>query len=304
MTLRHMRILVAVFQQGSVTKAAQALHLAQPSVSLAAARAGGLLRRRAFYAHRTPTAADGLRGSRFYDYAVHVVSLVDEMETQMRNWDTLGTVRIGSTITIGTHLLPGLVRQLQTEFPDLKIEVKVCRASQVEQLILDNDIDLGLMEMQPEHPKLYAEPFLHDELQAIVPPQHALAVKESVTFAELADYPFLMREPGSAGRKIVEACLALNHLPCRPAWESVSTQAIVSAVAEGLGVAVLPQLLVERDAREGRVVMLPFREPFCRYLYGVYHEKKHLSKSMRRFLELCQALGTPAPVGQTPGRIE
>ena len=169
---------------------------------------------------------------------------------------------------------------------------------------MDNDIDLGLMEMQPEHPKLYAEPFLHDELQAIVPPQHALAAKESVTFAELADYPFLMREPGSAGRKIVEACLALNHLPCRPAWESVGTQAIVSAVAEGLGVAVLPQLLVERDAREGRVVMLPFREPFCRYLYGVYHEKKHLSKSMRRFLELCQALGTPAPVGQTPGRIE
>ena len=56
------------------------------------------------------------------------------------------------------------------------------------------------MEMQPEHPKLYAEPFLHDELQAIVPPQHALAARESVTFAELADYPFLMREPGSAGR--------------------------------------------------------------------------------------------------------
>ena len=84
----------------------------------------------------------------------------------------------------------------------------------------------------------------------------------------------------------------------------MSTQAIVSAVAEGLGVAVLPQLLVERDAREGRVVMLPFREPFCRHLYGVYHEKKHLSKSMRRFLELCQALGTPAPVGQTPERIE
>lgn len=303
MTLRHMRILVAVFQQGSVTKAAQALHLAQPSVSLALRELEDYYGVALFT--RTgrqllPTAC----GQSFYDYAVHVVSLVDEMETQMRNWDTLGTMRIGSTITIGIHLLPRLVRQLQAEFPDLKIEVKVCRASQVEQLILDNDIDLGLMEMQPEHPKLYAEPFLHDELQAIVPPQHALAAKENVTFAELADYPFLMREPGSAGRKIVEACLALNHLPCRPAWESMSTQAIVSAVAEGLGVAVLPQLLVERDAREGRVVMLPFREPLCRHLYGVYHEKKHLSKSMRRFLELCQALGTPAPVGQTPGRIE
>ena len=220
MTLRHMRILVAVFQQGSVTKAAQALHLAQPSVSLA------LRELEDYYgvALFTRTGRQLLPtvcGQSFYDYAVHVVSLVDEMETQMRNWDTLGTVRIGSTITIGTHLLPGLVRQLQTEFPDLKIEVKVCRASQVEQLILDNDIDLGLMEMQPEHPKLYAEPFLHDELQAIVPPQHALAARENVTFAELAGYPFLMREPGSAGRKIVEACLALNHLPCsRSSWSS------------------------------------------------------------------------------------
>ena len=126
MTLRHMRILVAVFQQGSVTKAAQALHLAQPSVSLA------LRELEDYYgvALFTRTGRQLLPtvcGQSFYDYAVHVVSLVDEMETQMRNWDTLGTVRIGSTITIGTHLLPGLVRQLQTEFPDLKIEVKVCR---------------------------------------------------------------------------------------------------------------------------------------------------------------------------------
>ena len=178
MTLRHMRILVAVFQQGSVTKAAQALHLAQPSVSLA------LRELEDYYgvALFTRTGRQLLPtvcGQSFYDYAVHVVSLVDEMETQMRNWDTLGTMRIGSTITIGIHLLPRLVRQLQAEFPDLKIEVKVCRASQVEQLILDNDIDLGLMEMQPEHPKLYAEPFLHDELQAIVPPQHALAARVS-----------------------------------------------------------------------------------------------------------------------------
>ena len=107
MTLRHMRILVAVFQQGSVTKAAQALHLAQPSVSLA------LRELEDYYgvALFTRTGRQLLPtvcGQSFYDYAVHVVSLVDEMETQMRNWDTLGTMRIGSTITIGTHLLPGL----------------------------------------------------------------------------------------------------------------------------------------------------------------------------------------------------
>ena len=289
MTLRHMRILVAVFQHKSVTRAAEALHLAQPSVSLA-------LRELEDYYGVTLFTRTGRRisptecGRAFYDYAVHIVSMVDELETQMRNWDTLGAVRIGATITIGTHLLPALVRQLQSEFPKLRIDVKVCKASLVEQLIVDNEIDLGLIETQPERPELYAVPFMRDELRAIVPPASPLAGQADVTIQELAAYPFLMREPGSAGRKILDACFALHHMSVHPAWESVSTQAIVKAVAEGLGVAVLPQKLVERDARDGTVVMLPFREPLYRTLHVIYHQRKYLSASMQRFLTLCQTL--------------
>ena len=236
-------------------------------------------------------------GKAFYGYAVHIVSMVDELETQMRNWDTLGAVRIGSTVTIGTHLLPALVRQLQSEFPELRIDVKVCKASQVEQLILDNEIDLGLIETQPEHAELCAVPFLHDELRAVVPPASRLAEQKDVTIQELAEYPFLMREPGSAGRKILDACFALHHMSVHPAWESVSTQAIVKAVAEGLGVAVLPQKLVERDADDGSVVMLPFREPLYRTLYAVYHQRKYLSASMQRLLALCRSLGAEEDSG-------
>ena len=290
MTLRHMRILVAVFQQGSVTKAAQALHLAQPSVSLA------LRELEDYYgvALFTRTGRQLLPtvcGQSFYDYAVHVVSLVDEMETQMRNWDTLGTVRIGSTITIGTHLLPGLVRQLQTEFPDLKIEVKVCRASQVEQLVLDNRIDLGLIETQQEHEELVAVPFSRDELQAIVPPDSPLAGRGKVTIQELAQFPFLMREPGSAGRKALDGYLALHRLSVQPAWESVSTQALIKAVVEGLGVAVLPKLLIQQDVASGNVVPLTLKEPLRRTLNIVYHKRKYLSESMQHFIALCRETG-------------
>ena len=296
MTLRHMRILVAVFRQKSVTRAAESLHLAQPSVSLA-------LRELEDYYGVTLFTRVGRRisptecGKAFYGYAVHIVSMVDELETQMRNWDTLGAVRIGSTVTIGTHLLPALVRQLQSEFPELRIDVKVCKASQVEQLILDNEIDLGLIETQAEHAELCAVPFLRDELRAVVPPASMLAKQADVTIQELAEYPFLMREPGSAGRKILDACFALHHMSVHPAWESVSTQAIVKAVAEGLGVTVLPQKLVERDADEGAVVMLPFREPLYRTLYAVYHQRKYLSASMQRLLALCRSLGAEEAPG-------
>ena len=110
MTLRHMKILVEVYRQNSVTKAAQALHLSQPSVSLA-------LRELEDYYGVTLFERVGRRisptecGREFYGYAVHVVSLMDELETRMRNWDAIGTVRIGATVTIGTYLLPELVRQ-------------------------------------------------------------------------------------------------------------------------------------------------------------------------------------------------
>ena len=234
MTLRHMKILVEVYRQNSVTKAAQALHLSQPSVSLA-------LRELEDYYGVTLFERVGRRisptecGREFYGYAVHVVSLMDELETRMRNWDAIGTVRIGATVTIGTYLLPELVRQYQAEFPALHVDVQVCRASQVEQLVLDNRIDLGLIETQPEHEELVAVPFSRDELQAIVPPGSPLAARGEVTIQELAQFPFLMREPGSAGRKALDGYLALHRLSVQPAWESVSTQALIKAVVEGLG---------------------------------------------------------------------
>lgn len=292
MTLRHMKILVAVFQQGSVTKAAQALHLAQPSVSLAIRELEeyyGVALFDRIGRRLTPTAG----GNAFYGYAVHIVSLMDELEKQMRNWDALGAIRLGATITIGTHLLPELVRQYQEQFPELRVEVKICRASQVEQLVLDNAIDIGLIETQPEHPDLQAAAFLEDELCAIVPPGSALAQKASVTLPELAEQPFLMRELGSSGRKILDAAFALHHLSVSPVWESVSTQAIIQAVAEGLGVAVLPKLLVERDVQDGTVIMLPFDAPLHRTLYIVHHRQKLLSSNMQRFIALCRTAKLP-----------
>ena len=287
MTLRHMKILVEVYRRNSVTKAAQALHLSQPSVSLALRELedyyGVALFERV--GHRiSPTEC----GREFYGYAVHVVSLMDELEKRMRNWDAIGTVRIGATVTIGTYLLPALVRRYQAEFPALHVDVQVCPAGQVEQLVLDNRIDLGLIETQPEHEELAAVPFSRDELQAIVPPDSPLAGRGEVTIQELARFPFLMREPGSAGRNALDGYLALHRLSVQPAWESVSTQALIKAVVEGLGVAVLPKLLIQQDVAAGNVVPLTLKEPLRRTLNIVYHKRKYLSESMQRFIALCR----------------
>lgn len=287
MTLRHLKIYVCVFRHSNITKAAKELHLAQPSVSFAIKELEEYYGIRLFERigkRITPTEC----GKDFYGYALHIVSMFEDMETKIRSWDQLGVLRIGSSITIGTHILPRLVRRYQTLFPDLHVEVKVQQSAMIEQHILNNEIDVGLIETQPEHPEILAVPFAEDQLQAIVPLQHPLARRKVTSLEELAGYPFLMREKGSAGREILDAYFSLHQLTVRPAWESSSTQAIVRAVAEGLGVAVLPSLLVRQNIEEHTVKMIPFTRPMTRKLNLIYHKSKYLTENMEAFIRLCQ----------------
>lgn len=293
MTLRHMRIFVSVFQKNSITKAAQELHLAQPSVSLAVRELEDYYGIRLFDRigrHIAPTEC----GKEFYRYAVHIVSLFNEMEKKMRNWDTFGTLRIGASITIGTHILPVLIHRYQDQFPDLMIEAKVSKSASVEDEIIHNGIDLGLIETQPSHPDLRAVPFMTDSMCAITAPDHPLASVKSISLAELSRFPFLMREKSSAGRKLLDAAFSLQQMTVSPRWESTSTQALVKAVAEGLGVSVLPYLIVKKDIEEGTVRQIPLNQPIRRNLNVIYHKSKFLTDNMKSFIELCKKYGKSA----------
>ena len=288
-----MRIFVSVFQKNSITKAAQELHLAQPSVSLAVRELEDYYGIRLFDRigrHIAPTEC----GKEFYEYAVHIVSLFNEMEKKMRNWDTFGTLWIGASITIGTHILPVLIRRYQEQFPDLTVEAKVSKSASVEDELIHSGIDLGLIETQPSHPDLRAVPFMTDSMCVITAPDHPLASAKSVSLTELSRFPFLMREKGSAGRELLDAAFSLQQITVSPRWESTSTQALVKAVAEGLGVSVLPYLLVKKDIEEGTVRQIPLDQPIRRNLNVIYHKSKFLTDNMRAFVDLCKKYGKSA----------
>lgn len=148
------------------------------------------------------------------------------MEQKIKDWDHCGTLRIGASITIGTHILPLMLKQYQEIYPMLKITVIIKQSAAIEQLVLENKIDIALIENQPEYADIMAIPFMTDHLCAIVPVTHPLADKKWVTLEEVSAYPFLMREKGSAGREILDAGFELKNITVHPVWESTSTQAI------------------------------------------------------------------------------
>lgn len=289
MTLRHMKIFVSVYQNNGITRASEELHLAQPSVSLAireledyyGIRLFDRISRRLYVTEQ---------GKLFYDYALHIVSLFDEMEMGIRNWEHMGTIRVGSSITIGNFLLPGLVNKFKAAHPDMAVKVSIHNSSYVEDCILNNQIDFALIEGIPNSPQIVREPFMNDRLCLICGPGHPLAGEASVPLAELEHHDFILREPGSGGREILESLLTGFQIHLNAAWESVSTQAIVKAVSEGLGISILPYLLVADDIKNGTILEKEVKGiSLSRKFSIIYHKHKYLTSTAREFIRMCHS---------------
>lgn len=288
MTLRHMRIFVAVYQKSSITKAAEQLHIVQPSVSLAIKELEqyyGICLFDRIGRRIYPT----MSGKNFYDYALHIVSLFDEMEQKVRDWDSLGTVRVGASVTIGNLLLPQIIRAFSKLHPDIQITVTIGNADTIEQYVLDNVVDFALTEGESFIPQLRQEQVLKDRFCVIAHPSHPLSGKGEVEPEDLLPYPLLLRESGSASRAMVEGVFLSRNHAISPAWESISTQALVRGVVNDLGISILPYFLARHEIEQGLVVEIPVRDlELYRYFSIVYHQNKYLSRSAQTFLSLCR----------------
>ena len=164
MTLRHIRIFLAVCENGNnTTRAARALYLAQPAVSRAVAeleeyygvRLFDRIGRRLYLTEA---------GRRMWEYAVHICGLFDDLEKGLRGWDEQGVLRVGASITIGSQFLPGYVDAFRAAHPGVDVRVWVGPSEQLEEKLLHNTLDVALMEGPVHGSALTAEEYMADTL--------------------------------------------------------------------------------------------------------------------------------------------
>ncbi|NLK68720.1 MAG: LysR family transcriptional regulator [Clostridiaceae bacterium] len=288
MTLRHLRIFVAVCKYGSATAAGKHLYLAQPAVSLAISELESnygikLFDRISNRLHITD------QGRQFLDYAMHIISLFDEMEESMKDWEYIGTLRIGSSITIGTHLLPEYIKAFKQKYPKIKLKVKIDNSAEIEKAIGENEFDIGLIEGKVQHPQIIAERYLDDRLALICGKTHPLYRKEKVSIEELQKYDFIMREKGSGGRDLFDSTMLINNIELDYIGDSVSTQAIIKAVEAGLGISALPYLMVKEPLDASELWEIKVKGiSLSRGFYIIYHKNKYLSQSTTDFISICK----------------
>lgn len=288
MTLRHLKIFVAVCETGSATAAGEKLYIAQPTISLVISELEDyygikLFDRIAKRLHITEA------GKHFLQYATHIVGIFDDMEKEVKNFDAMGVIRIGSSITIGNYLLPQYITDFKHTHPNMNVNAVIDNSETIERYVLENRIDIGLIEGIVHSPYLISHKFRKDELILICANNHPFAGQKNIDPTQLQQENLILREIGSAGRELFDSAMLTHELEISPAWESTSTQAIVRAVSMNLGISVLPYMLVKEALDRKEISYFHLREmQFQRSFLLIYHRNKFLTESAKDFIALCK----------------
>jgi len=287
-TIRLIKIFIEVYKVQNITKASQNLHMTQPAVTRAIKEIESYYGVCLFERINNKISVTET-GKIFYSYAFHIMDTFNEMEKSIRNWDAFGILRIGASITLGNTYLVDLVSQFNEENPDIKVYCNICNSNDLQQGLITNSLDIALLEGNVNEHEFKTEEIATGGLILVVPQQHPLLNKDKVYIKDIAEYNFISRESKSALRTYLDSIFNIKGITVQPIWESVSTQAIITAVSKNLGISILPQMLVKNDIEKGNVVGCKIEdENLERKFYVAWHKNKYLNQSVKSFIELCQ----------------
>lgn len=291
MNLHQLRIFTAVARLGGFSRAAEELHISQPSVSIQVAdleRALGVdlfeqLGRRVYLTEA---------GRALDEYARRILGLADEAQTALKEIKGLrrGRLTVGATTTPGTYVLPRVVGRFQERYPQIAVTVEITHTRRIQEQVLRNEFDLGIVGWGVNAHELVGEPFLDDELVLVVPPTHPLAAAGIAHARGLQAHRLILRERGAGTREALEAALREVGLTVNPSLELGSSEAIQEAVAAGWGITIISRLAVANEVEAGRLVIVPMADLVVRrQFHVVHHRDKHLSQAVKAFLDMLQA---------------
>ena len=270
------------------TKAAEVLHMTQPAVSLA------IKELEQYYGvHLFDRIGRRLQitdaGKHFLQYAIHISDLFSDMETGLRDWDSKGILRIGASITIGSQFLPRYVKAFTEICPGLDVRVTVDQSERLEQKIMANELDCALIEGIAHDPNIVSEAYMEDHLSVICSRDKGWKQGQVVSIEDFQRQRFLLREIGSGTREVFDRVVEQAGIHITPVWEAMSTTALVNAVINGLGIAVLPHRMILPALRQGLVCTVKVEGlSFSRNFHIIYHKDKFLTASAKRFINLCR----------------
>lgn len=284
MTLRQLEVFLAIARARSYRSAAEALHTSQPALSqhmreLEAELGVRLLDRLSRGVALTEA------GRLLEDRAKRVFATLTDVRDGLGELQGLrrGSLLVGASTTPGIYVLPGVIGEFRRRYPGIDLRLQIGNSRVIEAAVQAHEIDLGVVGghgLAPGEECLAAG--LADELVLILPPRHPWARRREVSPSRLADEALLVREEGSATRRVTERALERAGVGWRVSMELGHTEAIKRAVMAGLGVAFVSVQAVRSEVADRRLAAVRLRGlRIRRHFHMIHSEARTLSAGAR-----------------------
>jgi len=193
--------------------------------------------------------------------------------------------------------LPQLFEIFKLQYPNIVIQMDTGNSHEVIERILSFKNDIGFIGIDYADKHLVKIPFIVERLVLIVPPDHELTQKRTISFKDLNGQKMIMREKGSGTMEIIERELLNHKVTIEPAMELGSNEAIKQAVEAGLGISIISSNVVKLDNDQGRIKILHFsnNRDIIRRFYIIYHKDKYLSDLLKIFLRVASDFSNRFP---------
>ena len=294
---RRLQVFYTVAKLLSFTKAAETLHMTQPAVTFQVRQVEEHFNTRLFdRTHNRVTLTEA--GRKSYEYAEEIFELYAEMENSVKELtgDVSGALTLGASTTIAEYMLPSLLSGFTKQYPDIQLRLKVSNTEGIVSMIENSMIDLGIVEGPVSNKNLLVEMCRVDHLVVIVPPEHELASRQSISMEELMHYPFICREEGSGTRDVIldyMTKMGLDKNNLNICLELGSPESIKGAVEAGMGVSIVSSATIEKELKLGSLSKLDLNPQLERSFSFVRQRQKFRLHAMEELLEYARGYCSP-----------
>lgn len=288
MEFRQLQYVVQLANEKNFSRAAEKLHIAQPSLSQQIAKLEKELGIQLF--QRNTSSVDlTYAGSIFAKRAQKILDMVAQLQSEMDDISQMrkGRLMIGSLPITGAHIWPKVLPIFRQRYPDIEIVLVEETTAVLEQLTATGQTDVSLLTLPLLDKSLDYIPLIEETIYLAVPPNHPLACRtEGVSLSAFADQPFIMLKKGQGFRDTsVQICADAGFSP-QIVFESSNIETVQSLVAAGMGVGFVPQMVARAAWSEHAPVYLTIAEPYTPYRTIVIAHKRdrYMTKAAMAFI--------------------
>jgi molybdate transport repressor ModE-like protein len=287
----RLRLLVEVGRQGSISAAADACRIGQPSATkhlkTLEAAVGAKLVERVGRSSRLTEA-----GRVVASHGVRVLDTLEAMQEDLRalHGAERGTLTLAASTTPGSYVLPSILHCFADRHPGVDVDVVIGSSTWVAERVARREVSLGLAGEVALPDGVFAEPFLDDEVIGIAAPGQLKLTRGRAALGELSAATLLVREHGSSTRAVAERYLARARFHPAKRWELDSNEAIKRSVQAGLGIGFVSRLVVADELARGELVEFQIEggEPMLRSVHLLRPDGREPTPTERAFIQtLC-----------------